>query len=204
MILFEKYLSIDDDNDDTTSFSCPSMKISVKHFYNSNLYFHRLKLTALIDKNKISNVNCNSQSRKCPISYYCDLNTEQCKKCLGKFSKCQDNDLICGRFTKEWETGQQTCNADYYNLQYLDEMTYDINPPIKSSAASLTFWLFTTKVIDDNDPKIYHFYNIVNSFTLIKLHLNSGIFLVSFYALIKIPELCGCRLITLKHLNIFF
>ena len=34
-------------------------------------------------------------------------------------------------------------------LQKLDEMTYDINPPIKSNAATLSFWLFTTEDINN-------------------------------------------------------
>ena len=53
-----------------------------------------------------------------------------------------------------------------------------------------------------NDPKIYHFYNIINGFALIKLHLNSGILLVLLYALIKILELGVCGLLTMKHLNV--
>ena len=41
-------------------------------------------------------------------------------------------------------------------------MTYDINPPIKSNAASISFWLFTTKDINEAEPpevpnpNIYH------------------------------------------------
>ena len=127
----------------------------------SNIILHRVELSVIIDKTTLSQVNCNDApySGKCPFSYYCDTNTGECKKCLGKFTECTDRStpVTCSRFTKELYTQQTSCNADYFNLQKLDEMTYDINPPIKSNAATLSFWLFTTEDINNAaDPNIYH------------------------------------------------
>ena len=170
--LYQFYLKSDNSgnfyaNDD--SFFCESKEIAIENSAGTQIYFHRLKLNLLIEKEKISSINCNSEvySGQCPYSYYCDKNTSECKKCLGKFSQCQGRNIgkSCSPYSREWEqvgNPQQSCNADYFNLQYLGEMTYDINPPIKSNAASISFWLFTTEDIyeleppNDPNPNIYH------------------------------------------------
>ena len=165
--LYQFYLKYD--NSETfsangDSFTCSSKEIAIKNSAGSQIYFHRLKLGLLINKEKISSTNCNNDPYlgKCPYSYYCDTYSGECKKCLGKFSQCKNSNtgISCSPFTQEWDkvgTTQESCTSDYFNLQYLDEMTYDINPPIKSNAASISFWLFTTKDINaKDDPKIYH------------------------------------------------
>ena len=165
--LYQFYLKYD--NSETFSangddFTCITKEIAIKNSAGTQIYFHRLKLGLLINKEKISSTNCNNEPYlgKCPYSYYCDTYSGECKKCLGKFSQCKNSNtgLSCSPFTQEWDKVgilQESCTSDYFNLQYLDEMTYDINPPIKSNAASISFWLFTTKDINaKDDPKIYH------------------------------------------------
>ena len=155
---------------DGGSFECSSMKVLITNTANGgsdDLHFHKLKLSVVIDKKTISVKNCTDHSNLCPFSYYCDTNTGECKKCLGIFAECENRNTgkVCSRFTTNWkDVGnlQTSCKGDYFNLQYLDEMTYDINPPIKSNAASISFWLFTTKdiyeaeLVDDINPNIYH------------------------------------------------
>ena len=168
--LFQIYLKYKPSNNEFSSntlppFTCQSLqKISFKSSDNSNnIYFHRLKLSVLISKEKITKSNCNN-STKCPYSYYCEEYTGECKKCLGMFSQCSDRKtgISCSRFSKGWEsvspeTVQKECKEEYYNLQYLDEMSYDINPPIISNAATISFWLFTTKDFNEpSNPNIYH------------------------------------------------
>ena len=140
---------------DGGSFECSSMKVLITNTANggsNDLHFHKLKLSIVIDKKTIFIKNCTDHSNLCPFSYYCDTNTGKCKKCLGIFAECENRNTgkVCSRFTTNWkDVGnlQTSCKGDYFNLQYLDEMTYDINPPIKSNAASISFWLFTTKDI---------------------------------------------------------
>jgi hypothetical protein len=172
--LFQIYLKYKPSNNEFSSntlppFTCQSLqKISFKSSDYSNIYFHRLKLSVLISKEKITKSNCNN-STKCPYSYYCEEYTGECKKCLGMFSQCSDRKtgISCSRFSNKWEsvspeTVQKECKEEYYNLQYLDEMSYDINPPIISNAATISFWLFTTKDFNepsnpnDINPNIYH------------------------------------------------
>ena len=164
--LYQFYLKYDPNlntfstNDNSESFTCSSMSISIKS--NDNIYFHRLKLTLLISKETIASTNCKENSYKCPYSYYCDSFTGECKKCLGMFSQCSDrkSGISCSTFTREWQnvgSTQRNCKEDYYNLQYINDMSYDIVPAIRSNAASLSFWLFTTK--DFNEPSLINQYN---------------------------------------------
>ena len=139
------------------SFQCAQMELTITS--NNIFYFKRLKLNMEINKKMLSEVKCSEQV-KCPFSYYCDKNTKQCKKCLGNYANCTDQTSFsaCGRFTQQWkndDNDNKICKGDYYNLQYLDEMIYNITPPIKSNAASISFWLFTTKDLNGN-PNIYH------------------------------------------------
>ena len=147
-------------------FSCTG-KISIQNEGGSDLYFLRLKLTTLISKETISSENCKVHQNKCPYSYYCDSKTERCKKCLGMFSQCSDRTtgISCSRFSTDWESAgslKTSCKEDYYNLQYINDMSYDIIPAIRSNAASVSFWLFTTCDINEPDvpeqidPKIFH------------------------------------------------
>ena len=147
---------------ESSSFDCSSMAITIS---NSKIYLNKIKVTALIDKNVISSINCNNFYGKCPYSYYCDINSGECKKCLGIYKECENNGYYsCGRFTKEWEetVPQEGCNADHFNLQKLGEMSFDITPPIKSSASSLSFWFFSLTDINESsdedniNPNIYH------------------------------------------------
>jgi len=149
----------------SASISCPSMQIEISN--TNTLYMKRLKLTALVPYDKLNNINCNEFDEKCPSSYYCDVNTGECKKCLGIFSECQNRNIgqTCGRFTEEWQNSalsQTSCTPDYFNLQNIGEMSFDITPPIKSNAASLSFWIFTlidvNEAADGSNPNrhIYH------------------------------------------------
>ena len=167
--LYQLYLKYEIPNKfsiNNAEFTCQSRNIFIK--YSDTIYFHRLKYSVLISKEKITKSNCNN-STKCPYSYYCEEYTGECKKCLGMFSQCSDRKtgISCSRFSNKWEsvspeTVQKECKEEYYNLQYLDEMSYDINPPIISNAATISFWLFTTKDFnepsnpDDSNPNIYH------------------------------------------------
>ena len=65
-----------------TSFTCPSMFVKIT---GTNVSLIQIKLTALIPYNKLKNTNCNNIGSNCPSSYYCDINTGECKKCLGIF-----------------------------------------------------------------------------------------------------------------------
>ena len=167
--LYQFYLRYDPSNGQFStnagSFSCPQKKIIIK---NSNtIYFLRLKLTTLISKSTIVLRDCRENENKCPYSYYCDTSTGECKKCLGMFSQCsgRSEGISCSRFSTEWinvGTLQKSCKEDYYNLQNINDMSYDIIPAIRSNAASVSFWLFTTCDINEPDiteqinPKIFH------------------------------------------------
>ena len=167
--LYQFYLRYDPSNGQFStnagSFSCPKKKIIIK---NSNtIYFLRLKLTTLISKSTIVLRDCRENENKCPYSYYCDTSTGECKKCLGMFSQCsgRSDGISCSRFSIEWinvGTLQKNCKEDYYNLQNINDMSYDIIPAIRSNAASVSFWLFTTCDINESDiteqinPKIFH------------------------------------------------
>ena len=155
------------DIENSSSFECLSMKIKISVPGTQTMSFKLLKYTTLIPFDKIKSTNCNEEGGKCPTSYYCDINTGECKKCLGIFSHCSNRKigLKCGRFTEEWQNtvvSQTDCTSQYYNLQEIGEMSFDITPPIKSNAASLSFWVFT--LIDVNEssdesninPYIYH------------------------------------------------
>ena len=133
------------------SFDCSDMKL---YIYNSNISLKKIKVTSLIT-NEI--LNC-KESGKCPSSYYCDNNSGECKKCPGIFSECQNKNLgRCGRFTTDWEDDDfhNSCSPDYFNLQQIGEMSFDITPPIKSNAASLSFWFFTLSDINDSSNIIH-------------------------------------------------
>ena len=162
--LYQIYLKYEIPNKfsiNNAEFTCQSRNILIKT--SDTIYFHRLKYSVLISKEKINKSNCNN-STKCPYSYYCEEYAGECKKCLGMFSQCSDRKtgISCSRFSNKWEsvspeTVQKECKEEYYNLQYLDEMSYDINPPIISNAATISFWLFTTKDFNEpSNPNIYH------------------------------------------------
>ena len=148
---------------DTTEFDCPSMEIIIS---DSLISLHKIKVSTLVTKEKIANNNCNDNTLngKCPESYYCEINSGKCKKCRGFYRKCTNFNtaLSCGRFTEEWinaGTVQNSCSPEYFNLQKLGEMSFDIIPPIRSNAASLSFWFFTLTDINENvdyNPNIYH------------------------------------------------
>ena len=169
--LYQFYLKYEFSNTfsaNDVSFSCTTKSIKIQSSSSAyNIIFHRMKLTALISKEKVSEINCADNSDLCPFSYYCDNNSTECKKCLGMYSECKDRKtgLSCSRFSAEWEnvgTEQEDCTAEYYNLQKIDEISFDIIPPIISNAASISFWLFTTSDInepsntDQINPNIYH------------------------------------------------
>ena len=146
-----------DENDQDTTFNCPSMKLSIS---GEEINIKRIKVSELVSNKELIKINCNDViDRKCPYSYYCESKSGNCKKCLGKFSQCQSKNfgLSCGRFTKDAE-----CNPDYFNLQKMGKMSFDITPPIKSNAASLSFWFFSLANMtyddnnDDEDTTIYH------------------------------------------------
>jgi len=152
------------DINSSTSFACPSM---ILYLSGTHIAIRQIKLTALIPYDKLKNVNCNNLDGKCPSSYYCDINTGECKKCLGIFRECQNRNigLTCGRFTEEWKntvTSQTSCTPDYFNLQNIGELSFGITPPIKSNAASISFWIFTLIDIyessneDNINPYIFH------------------------------------------------
>ena len=144
-LLYLKYnYSTNTFSDSTTSFECPSMNIEIS---GTTTCLKQIKLTALVPYNKLKNTNCNNLGGNCPSSYYCDINTGECKKCLGIFRECQNRNigLTCGRFTEEWQNtvaSQTSCTPDYFNLQKIGELSFGITPPIKSNAASLSFWIF--------------------------------------------------------------
>ena len=145
-------------NIDNTDFPCESKEIKISS--STSISFQKLKLSAVISKDKVSKIICADNSA-CPLSYYCNIDSKECKKCLGKFARCKSRDLgiTCNRFTEEWDNSdseQESCNAQYFNLKNLDEMTFDISPPIKSNAASISFWLFTNENDDDDDENLYH------------------------------------------------
>jgi len=147
-----------------TSFECPLMNLKISR---TTVSLKQIKLTALIPYDKLKNTNCNDLGGKCPSSYYCDINTGECKKCLGIFRECQNRNigLKCGRFTEEWKntvTSQTSCTPDYFNLQNIGELSFGITSPIKSNAASISFWIFTLIDIyessneDNINPYIFH------------------------------------------------
>ena len=150
-------------------FSCDSSKeIQITASKSGDtISLRRMKHTILVSKERFSNsnANCNSE-KKCPNSYYCDVNLGKCLKCLGYYAKCDNRNIgiKCGRFTKDWaapETMQYRCDPEYFNLQNLGEMSFDITPPIKSNAASLSFWLFTLtnkdyKLAEERQIKLNH------------------------------------------------
>ena len=152
------------DINSATSFVCPSMNLQIS---GTTICIKQIKLTTLIPYNKLKNTNCNNLGGNCPSSYYCDINTGECKKCLGIFRECQNRNigLTCGRFTEEWQntvTSQTSCTPDYFNLQEIGELSFGITPPIKSNAASLSFWIFTlidiyeSSDVNNINPYIFH------------------------------------------------
>ena len=160
---YENNIFTDIDNTESSSFQCSSMKIRITS--TSQIALNRIKVSMLVQNDIIISIDCNDVERKCPYSYYCDINSGQCKKCLGLYANCQNRKIgsKCGRFTKDWiNVGptQTECIADYFNLQNIGEMSFDITPPIKSNAVSLSFWLFTltdkNEYSSENDIKLYH------------------------------------------------
>ena len=134
---------------------------------NNNIRIHQIKITYEI----LSNIEC-SNDDNCPPSTRC-IN-QICEKCDGRYSICNNiriNDngeykyydssskLECSRFTKEWEDPsrenslidktQIKCNADYYNINKLNLISFQMNP-IKTGVATVSFWFYSIKPLSNN------------------------------------------------------
>ena len=139
-------------SDGSETFSCPSMEITISS--NNDIFLSKMKITTSIKDYPFPS-SCTQSDVKCPYSYYCNINLDKCIKCSGINRECE-GETICGRFTEQWyiDSPQSFCTPQYFNLQKFEEMSFDITPPIKSSASSLSFWFFT--LVDENGKNIYH------------------------------------------------
>ena len=70
-----------------------------------------------------------------------------------------------GRFTKEWYQEplmtRQDCTIEYFNLNAFNKIKIDIDP-IKSGAATLSFWFFLTTFSNDHKGIIHLLLKSIN------------------------------------------
>ena len=154
----------------SNSFSCPknsdgNYELILMH---NGLRLNHIKMTYQI----ISDLSCENDNN-CPPGTRCNNNI--CEKCDGRYSICKNIEisengeyiykdssvLECSRFTQEWTNPNRDsinykCNADYFNINKLGFISFNIKP-IKSGSASVSFWFFTLKP-NYSSEGIFHIY----------------------------------------------
>ena len=147
-------------NDKYRYIKCNSNQFKITVKVNVKLYISAIKLSVSVDKN----LNCETNEHICPPYSTCVQQSNGSKICvkdnLLARNITNENIKIPGRFCKEYnnlnnlESGY--CLPEYFNLQPFKKLVFPFSPPIKSGAATLSFWMFLYKPEYKNYEDIFH------------------------------------------------
>lgn len=144
---------------------------------SNNVKIHMIKVGLQIDNNLYPDGFTCSNNNECPPTTFCDIATGKCENCDKRAFLCTSKTSItkCGRFTKQWNidpsNSPKDCIAEFFNLNVFDKIEMNITP-IKSGAATLSFWFFLTSTTADNKG-IIHF--VVQDYFVVSIFVDQSI-----------------------------
>ena len=170
--------------DKVRSIKCNSKQFKVSLSKpNAKLYISAIKLSVYIEKN----LNCESNELICPPYSICAQQSDGSKICVKDSllarNLTSENIKIPGRFCKEYnnlnnlESGY--CLPEYFNIQPFKKLIFPFSPPIKSGAATLSFWFFLYKPEFKNYEDIFHI--VLDDFFVVTFILEKDISNINYY-----------------------